>query len=62
MKSTGRPVYHLVDAIFQPAPTIRELAHSIASELDLPADWLIDGAKGFVSARCEMTTGEIPHT
>lgn len=49
-----------VDAIFQPVGTIRELAHRIAAQLDLPANWLNDGVKGFVSAHHETTTGELP--
>lgn len=49
-----------VDAIFQPTGTIRELARMIAAQLDLPADWLNDGVKAFVSAHHETTTGELP--
>lgn len=49
-----------VDALFQPTQTIRELARSIASEQHLPADWLNDGVKGFVSARHEITPGNLP--
>lgn len=57
---TARLTTKDVDAVFQPAATIRELARSIATELDLPADWLNDGVKGFVSAHHETTTGELP--
>lgn len=49
-----------VDAIFQPAQTVRELARGIADELLLPADWLNDGVKGFISTRHETTTGNLP--
>lgn len=49
-----------VDALFQPAQSIRELARRIAAEQQLPADWLNDGVKGFVSARHETTAGNLP--
>ena len=49
-----------VDALFQPAQTIRELAQRIAQEQQLPASWLNDGVKGFVSARHETTAGNLP--
>jgi len=49
-----------VDAIFQPAQPIRELAQRIAADQRLPATWLNDGVKGFVSARHELITGTLP--
>ena len=49
-----------VDAIFQPAPVIRELARRIGEEQRLPADWLNDGVKGYISSRHETTTGNLP--
>lgn len=49
-----------VDALFQPTNTIRELALNIAAEQHLSADWLNDGVKGFVSARHETTTENLP--
>jgi hypothetical protein len=49
-----------VDAIFQPAQTIRELARRIADEQHLAANWLNDGVKGFVSTRHETTAGNLP--
>jgi hypothetical protein len=49
-----------VDAIFQPAGLIRQLAGQIAEEQGLPANWLNDGIKGFVSARHETTAGQLP--
>ena len=49
-----------VDALFQPAQPIRELAARIAAEQHLPADWLNDGVKGFVSARHQTTAGNLP--
>jgi predicted nucleotidyltransferase len=49
-----------VDAIFQPAQLVRELARRIADEQGLPANWLNDGVKGFVSARHDTTVGDLP--
>jgi len=49
-----------VDALFQPAQLIRELAKEVAEEHTLSSNWLNDGAKGFVSARHETTAGELP--
>ena len=49
-----------VDAIFQPAQIIREVARKIGEANGLPANWLNDAAKGFVSARHETTEGGLP--
>ncbi|MBK5257460.1 MAG: hypothetical protein JJE39_15655 [Vicinamibacteria bacterium] len=49
-----------VDALFQPTPLIRDLASRIGEEQGLPADWLNDGVKGFVSTRHETTAGTLP--
>lgn len=49
-----------VDALFQPAQLIRKLVRHIADGQKLPADWLNDGVKGFVSARHELTAGNLP--
>ncbi len=49
-----------VDALFQPAQLIRRLAADLAIEQQLPANWLNDGVKGFVSARHEITSGNLP--
>jgi hypothetical protein len=49
-----------VDALFQPTPLIREIASRIAEEQHLPGDWLNDGVKGFLSARHDVTTGNLP--
>ena len=57
---TARLTTKAVDALFQPTQLIRELARRIATEQHLPVDWLHDGVKGFVSARHETTTGNLP--
>ncbi len=57
---TARLATKDVDALFQPSQTIREIARGIADEQRLPADWLNDGVKGFVSARHETTAGNLP--
>lgn len=49
-----------VNALFQPSPMIRDLARRIAEEQQLPADWLNDGVKGYVSSRHETTAGNLP--
>jgi hypothetical protein len=49
-----------VDAIFQPAQTIRRAAIKIAGENDLPEDWLNDAVKGYISAKHETTSGNLP--
>jgi hypothetical protein len=43
-----------VDAVFLPAQLIRECATQVARELNLPADWLNDAAKRYLSARGEF--------
>jgi hypothetical protein len=49
-----------VDAIFQPAQIIRELARSVQEEMDLPENWINDGAKAFVSPRHEAVAADLP--
>ena len=57
---TARLTTKDVDALFQPTQVIRELARRIAEDQHLPANWLNDGVKGFVSARHETTGGNLP--
>jgi hypothetical protein len=49
-----------VDALFQPTPLIRELARRIGEEQQLPANWLNDGVKGYISSRHATTAGNLP--
>lgn len=49
-----------VDAIFQPASLIRELAARIAEERGFPVDWLNDGVKGFQANNPELTQDSVP--
>jgi hypothetical protein len=42
-----------VDGIFAPAPETRRWAQTVADDLDLPSDWLNDGAKGYVTRESE---------
>ncbi len=49
-----------VDAIFQPAREIREAATQVGIECGFAENWLNDAAKGFVSARHETISGNLP--
>ncbi len=49
-----------VDAIFVPKSTVADAIVSIADQLGLPADWLNDGVKGFVSEKEDFTSEDMP--
>ena len=49
-----------IDALFQPTQKIRDIAERIAISRHLPKHWLNDGVKGFLSARHDTTSGNLP--
>lgn len=50
----ARQSTHDIDAVFQPKTEIRRLIQEVAYENNLPADWLNDGVKGFISRNNDM--------
>lgn len=44
-----------VDAIFEPSADVRKAAAVVANALELPADWLNDSVKGFLSPAGDFT-------
>ena len=49
-----------VDAIFVPKSIVTDAILDIADTLDLPAAWLNDGVKGFVSEKEDFTAEDMP--
>jgi hypothetical protein len=49
-----------VDAVFRPKAEILEAARTVAEDLEIPADWLNDGVKGFLSHNEELIGEPIP--
>ena len=49
-----------VDAVFEPASIVREIASEVEREHDLPEGWLNDAAKGFLSERHDVIEGDLP--
>jgi len=49
-----------VDALFQPAPVVRDAARRVGEAFDLPAHWLNDGVKGFLSEHHKVTAAGLP--
>ncbi len=49
-----------VDAVFVPKTEIYQAAKKIAEEMHLPASWLYDGVKSFLSAEGDVTTEGMP--
>jgi hypothetical protein len=56
--------WNRIDAIFEPSAEIRRAAAAVAESISLPADWLNDAAKGFLSPSGEFAplgTPDVPH-
>ncbi len=56
----ARPSTKDVDAIFQPAQVIRDLAKIVQEERSLPDNWINDAAKAFVSQIHDTAEGDLP--
>ncbi len=50
----ARPSTADVDALFQPAAQVRKAAERAAAKANLPAEWLNDGVKGFLSEKADF--------
>lgn len=56
----ARPATRDVDAVFRPKAEILAASRVVAENLNLPADWLNDGVKGFLSHQEELLDQPIP--
>lgn len=56
----ARPTTRDVDAVFRPKTEIMNASRRVADALGLPADWLNDGVKGFLSHNEEIIEEPIP--
>ena len=45
-----------IDALFEPKSKLYQLSHEVAKRNSLPADWLNDSVKGFISDKAEYYT------
>src|SRR5207247_10989953 len=51
-----------VDAVFQPAALVRELARQVGEVAGLPASWRKDGVEGYWSGGREVVPGPWPQS
>lgn len=56
----ARPATRDIDAVFQPVQIVRECAELVAEEIGLPANWLNDGVKGWLSPQGDLVEEGLP--
>lgn len=52
----ARESTHDIDAMFEPKEDMRKIIKNIAQKYDIAADWLNDGAKGFMTDKMTYST------